>query len=111
MDIIEALKVIIARSPRAAEQAIRTIEAARNRSPVLQTRYSNVLIMAMADPEAKFTQDERELLAAGIEAPEGESRDFMLRVRLTDAERIALQDAAEADNQSMSEYARRKIFG
>ncbi len=109
-DIIDALKLVIARSPRAAEDAIRTIAAARNNSPVLQVRYSNVLIQALADPEASFTPDERAILAAGIEAPESESRDFTLRVRLTDAERASLQAAANAAELSMSEYVRSKLF-
>lgn len=110
MDIIETLKIIIARSPRAAETAVRTILAARNNSPVLQTRYANVLIMAMADPEATFTPEERALLAEGFEAPESTSRDFMLRVRLTDQERAALQQLADRDGIGMSEYVRRKLF-
>ncbi len=109
-NIIEALKVIIAKSPNAAEEAIRTIAAARNNSPILQVRYSNVLIRAMADPSADFTKDEREMLASAIEAPDGGNRGFMLRVRLTDDERIALQDAANQAGQSMSEFVRQKIF-
>jgi len=111
MDIIDALKTIIARSPRAAETAVRTIAAARNNSPVLQTRYANVLIMAMADPEATFTPEERAILASAVEAPESSSRDFILRVRLTDQERAELQQLADQDGIGMSEYVRRKLFG
>lgn len=110
MDIVEALKIIIARSPNAAEEAIRAIAAARNRSPVLQIRYLTVLTRALADPQASFSAEERELLSSAIEAPESESRDFMLRVRLTDSERAELQMAADQSGISMSEYVRKKIF-
>jgi len=110
MDIVEALKLIIARSPNAAEEAIRTIAAARNNSPVLQIRYANVLIRALADPEANFSSDERELLSSVIEAPGSESRGFTLRVRLTEAERAHLEDLANAAGLSISDYVRRKIF-
>ncbi len=112
MEIIDALKLVIARSPRAGEQALRAIAAARNGSPVLGIRYINVLIMALGDPDATFTPDERALIASAIETetPEGESRGFTLRVRLTDAERASLQAAADESGMSMSEFVRRKIF-
>lgn len=110
MDIIEALKVIIAKSPNASEEAIRTIAAARNRSPILQVRYSNVLIRAFADPAAKFTPAERELLSSVIEAPEGQGRDYTLRVRLTNAERAQIETAADAAGMNVSDYVRSKLF-
>jgi hypothetical protein len=110
MDIIDALKLIIAKSPRAAEEAVRTIAAVRNNSPVVQIRYATVLTRALADPEAYFSLEERELLASMIEAPDSSGRDFTFRLRLTDSERAALQAAADETGMSMSEYARRKIF-
>jgi len=109
MEIIEALKIIIARSPNAAEEAVRTIQAARNNSPILQTRYANVLIRALADGQATFTPEERELIASAIEAPTG-TRDVTLRVRLTTSENAQLTEAADQAGQSVSEYVRRKIF-
>lgn len=39
-----------------------------------------------------------------------DSRSFMLRVRLTDTERIQLQETSDDLGMTMSEYARRKIF-
>lgn len=110
MYIIEALKIIIAKSPNAAEEAIRAIAAARNNSPILQIRYSNALTRALADPQANFTPEEREILSSVIESTPSETREFTLRIRLTDSERADLQTAADADNLTMSEYARRKIF-
>jgi hypothetical protein len=110
MDIIEALKIIIAKSPNAAEEAIRTIAAARNNSPILQVRYSNVLIRALADPRAEFTPDERELLAAVIETPGTATRDFTLNLRLTSSERVELEQAAQTAGLSLSEYSRQQLF-
>ena len=110
MDIIDALKIIIAHSPRASEQAIRTIAAVRNNSPVIQIRYANVLIMALADPEADFTQAEREILASAIEPSETTTRNIALHVRLTPGEQAELEQAAETAGQSLSEYVRRRLF-
>lgn len=110
MDIIEALKIIIAKSPRAGEEAIRTIAAARNKSPILQARYSNVLIRAFADPEANFTPEERETLAAGIEAPNTGNRGYTIQVRLNTSEYASISGSAEMAGQSISEYVRQKLF-
>ena len=110
MDIIEACRIIISRSPNAAEEAIRTISAARNNSPVLQTRYLNTLQRALADPQAEFTREERETLSMSIGDVKIEGRDYMLRIRLTDSEHDALESAASAAGITMSDYARDKIF-
>jgi hypothetical protein len=108
-DIITSLKIIIAKSPAAAEEAIRAIAAAKNNSPVLQTRYANCLIRALADPQAEFTQAEREQLAAGI-TTETDTKDFMLRVRMSQAERMQLAQLADAAGVNMSEFVRKKLF-
>jgi hypothetical protein len=39
-----------------------------------------------------------------------ETRDYILRVRLTEHERFALSRTAKETGQTMSEYVRRKIF-
>jgi hypothetical protein len=111
MDMIEALKLIVARSPRASSNALRAILAVRNNSPVASVRYVQVLIEALADPEASFTPEERELIAKGIESPDKSGRGFLLRVRLTEQEQYQLTTAAEDAGMTISEYVRRKIFG
>lgn len=111
MDIIDACKLIIAKSPAACEEAIRTIAAARNKSPIVQVRYSALLIRAMADPQADFTAAERADLASAIEPGEiADTRGMVIHIRLTDQERADLQGAAESAGLSLSEYARRKLF-
>lgn len=111
MDATDALRLIVARSPRAAENALRTMAAARNNSPVLQTRYIICLQMALADPDAEFTAAERQLLADGIPDSDSDTRGYTLRIRLTDGERECLTREATEAGQTMSEYARRRLFG
>jgi hypothetical protein len=65
----------------------------------------------MADPEATFTPQERETLAAAFEAPETTNREFTLRVRLSADEHAELLQLSEKEGIGMSEYARRKLFG
>lgn len=45
-----------------------------------------------------------------IDDDSGDTRDFTLRIRLTDAERTQIQDTAGQNGMNMSEYVRRKIF-
>lgn len=108
--MIEALKLIIARSPAAANEAVRTIAAERINSPVAARRYLHVLQMALNDPQAEFSNAEREMLAEWVESPEAENRSFVLRVRLTEGERAHLTQMADAEQVSVSDYVRRKLF-
>src|SRR4030066_1849042 len=54
---------ILARSPNAANVAMKTIQAIQVGSPILQLRYNRVVEMALEDPEADFSPAERENLA------------------------------------------------
>jgi len=110
--LIDALKIIIARSPDAGADAVRALAAARAGSPTAQTRYQHVLTRALADPEAGWTPDERAALAAGIDSDTGdEMRTVTLRVRLTESERAHLERLAADAGTTMSEYVRDVIFG
>lgn len=108
--MIEALKLIVAKSPNAARQALQAIAAVSNKSPVAQVRYNHCVSIALNDGQAQFTQAERALLASYLDGTDSDNRSFMLRVRLTDTERARLQDAADAAGQSMSEYVRSLLF-
>jgi len=108
---IDALKLIIARSPRAAGDAITAIAAARNNSPVLDVRYLRVMQLALNDPDAEFSAAERAQLAEGVPNPGGsEARSYTLHVRMSDDERARLTALAEADGIGLSEYVRRKVL-
>lgn len=106
---IDALKLIIARSPRAAGDAITAIAAARNNSPVLDVRYLRVMQLALNDPDAEFSAAERAQLAEGVPNPGG-TRSYTLHVRMSDDERARLTALAEADGIGLSEYVRRKVL-
>lgn len=105
-----ALRIIIARSPNATGEAIATLAAIRAKSPVLQLRYNHAAELAFNDPGATFTPEERAEIAANLGSGVDEIRDYTLRIRLTDAERIDLTRMAEAAGMSMSEYVRARVF-
>ncbi len=109
-DIVQALQIIIARSPNASEEALRTISAVQNNSPVAQNRYLFVLQRALADQDANFTPEERQMLAEAIDPGAIEGRDYTLHIRITASERAELERAAERTGMSMSEFARSRIF-
>lgn len=106
----QALKLIIVKSPDAMREAMKTLQAIRAKSPIVQQRYNRVVDMALNDSQAEFTAEERAVLAAPLTGNEDEGRAFMLRVRLTEAERAELQEEANAANKNMSEYVRQKLF-
>jgi hypothetical protein len=110
----DALRLIVAKSPRAAAEAVRTMTALRAGSPILQHRYQRVLEMALADPAAEFTSDERAVLADALtagEAVESGTRDRILRVRLSPAEWADLEATAADSGETLSSYVRRQLFG
>lgn len=106
----EALRIIISKSTNATSEAIQCLAAIRAKSPVLQLRYNHCATLAFNDPEADFSRDERALIAEHLGTGGDESRSYMLRIRLTDAERIELTSLAEAAGLSMSEYVRQRMF-
>jgi hypothetical protein len=82
----------------------------RPTSPIAQARYRVALSVALNDPDAHFSPDERQILADAV-APDEGSRDYMLRVRLTEAEEARLKRMAGEAGMDVSEYVRGKIFG
>jgi hypothetical protein len=109
--MLEALRLIVARSPMAGHDAVQTLRAYHARSPILGTRYALVLEQALADPDAQFTPEERQLLADAIvtgpiEGGDDGARDQTVRFRATAAEVEALRQAAGPAGQTISEYVR-----
>lgn len=113
MTIEDALKIIVARSPHAAGEAMRTLTAIRANSPVVQIRYNNTVERALADPDAKFTDEERAILAEYVQAGESprDQRDTILHVRMRTVELDLLKNAALDAGLSVSDYVRGKLFG
>jgi len=106
----DALRLIIAQSPDAAREAMKTLMAIRAGSPAVQQRYNHVVEIALADPSAMFTAQERALIAEHISASDVETRDNTLSLRLTCEERAQLEAAASAAGLSLSQYARKRMF-
>ena len=107
--IHDALKLIAAKSPGAMLEAAKTM---RSSGRILQMRYNWIVQIALGDPQADFTAEDRALIAAHLEPDtDDDIRDYTLRIRLTPTERADLEQRAEAAGQTVSEYVRRTLFG
>jgi hypothetical protein len=80
------------------------------RSPAVQARYDNTVRVAMGDPAAQFTAEQRALLAEFVGSDGPDTRSIVQPVRLSPAERHELEDAAQAAGMSLSEYIRSRLF-
>jgi hypothetical protein len=106
----QALKIIIAKSPAAAPAAVRVLQLLPKHTQGIYKQYNRTVEMALNDPKAKFTGEDREKLTSLMTTEEDE-RTFTLRVRLLPAEKDDLYDAAAKSGEKVSEYVRKKLFG
>lgn len=112
--IINALKIILAKSPTPAvgERALQAIAAAKNNSPVIETRYTQVLQMALAN-HAEFSPDEMAILTDAISSSGDEAgvkkerRTGVVQFRVTTSERAMLNEAAAG--RDLSDYIRERL--
>ena len=102
--MIDALKVIIAKSPQAAQLAVQAIKALNNESPAMVTRYLNVVDVALGDSAATFTAKEQELIASYIEGEKPSKKSRVIHIRVTDSEYLDLELAA--DGKAIASYTR-----
>lgn len=105
----EALRIIVAKSPLAASQAMQTLQALRVKSPVLQDRYNRTVQSAMSDPGANFTVDERALIAEYIGGEPSTVRLYDVRIRVTADEKAAVQEMATSEGKTVSDLIRERI--
>ena len=105
MELIDALRLIISRSPAAMDLAIAALRAPET---TRQTRYNMTAMVALRDPTAEFTADERDGLASLIDAPD--TRVKQLNIRLTEEEYETLATLARGVGQSISEYVRVRVL-
>ena len=105
-NVYDAIKLIATRSPAAMREAIKSLRAPET---TIQMRYNWLVDIAMSDPQAEFSQEEQAALVE-LMVPEGETRDYTLRIRLTDAERARLHNLADEQGQNLSEYVRNQLF-
>lgn len=106
----QALKLIITKSPNAMSEAITCLRAIAAKSPVVQQRYQHCLTLALNDPAAKWTAQERAILAEPLTANVTDTKSVTVAIRLTPEERHILQQAADQSDQTLSDYIRSKLF-
>jgi len=104
----DALVEIAARAPSVAHEALKTLGASGR---TVGMRYQWLLTQALRDPEAQWTTEERRALVALLEPPGERGRTDMISLRLTEAERAAIEAQAEDAGMTVSEYVRRKALG
>lgn len=106
MDMDEALRLIIAKSPNNFQGAIRALRTAQRRPNARPVQY--VLEQALVDPLANFTSAERSNIAALLSG-EDDTRADVLRLRVTADEKSDVQHAADEAGLTVSEYIRSKL--
>lgn len=103
MTMQEALHEIIVRAPSIAHEAAKALRAP---DETRQIRYNAVVIHALRDPEAQWTQAEREQLMEYYVDPD-ESMSERIYLRVTPTEKAQIEAAASAEGLSTSAYLRR----
>lgn len=111
--------MILARVPGLADMAATVRTAARKRSPILLTRFRQMVDYALIDvktsPEGDFTDSEKRQIGEAMIALSSARSDIsykseVVRLRVTVAEKTELKRAADDDLKTLSEYIRDKIF-
>lgn len=107
---LEALRVIIAGSPAAFREASRTILALQANSPIIQQRLNFAGSMALNDPQAEFSADERRLIAEVMGLTEEDNEITTISFKLTKAERAEVERLAQTEGfKDLTSYIRRQI--
>jgi hypothetical protein len=105
---IKVLQLIISKSKSATNVAAQMLYAP---DWMNLYRYGQAILVALTDTRAKFTPEERALLASEMPAEgKDEKRTVVWQLRLTEFEKLDLQRRADTEGLSMSEYVRRKLF-
>jgi hypothetical protein len=108
--MIDALRIIAAKSEMAGGEAMQAIRAVQVKSPVAQTRYNRVVELAFHDHGAQFTQEERQLIASYVgDGEQPEIKAYDVRVRVTADEKAEIQEMAQAEGMNVSDFIRSKI--
>jgi len=105
--MIDALKVIALKS-RIGGEAARLL--ANTRSPMAQTRYNHLAANALSDAQAGFTDAERGLIVAAMEADSVEElKSYDVRVKVTATEKERVQRMANEAGQTVTDFIRQRI--
>lgn len=109
-EIIEILRLIAGKSSDARREAVKTVAAINNNSPIVQKRLNIVATIALDDSMAGFDQDEINLITQLLNTEDRGRRTYTLPIRLTESEGQELERLAKEAGMTMSEYIRSKIF-
>lgn len=100
------LVIIAGGSQDAARIATDALRAQQNGSPMAAARAARAARLALSDPQATFTADERRQIAGLLE----NDRDAApIRFRVSADERARLEQMAEDAELSISDFIRQKI--
>lgn len=108
--MIDALRIIAAKSPYAGEQAMQCIRAIQAKSPIVQQRYNRVVELAFGDQQADFTPEERRLIADYVKADDAESKSEVIRFRCTPTEKEQIKTMADNANKDVSDFLRSLVW-
>lgn len=108
MNLDEALRLVIAKSPLTINEAPKALRALLNNTPTAHTRAERVIEYALRDPQATFTTDERSLLA-GMLTSVDQQRNLDIRVRVNADEKTEVQQMATEAGMTVSDFIRSKI--
>ena len=107
MKATEALRLIVARAPSISHEAAKTLQV----KSVSQQRVSLVVMNALRDPEAAWTQEERAELVEFINPEPDENYSVSFLLRLTPTQHaIAKEGAAVETGGNVAEWMRRRLF-
>lgn len=108
MEIRDALKLIVLHAPSVQREALKALSA----PPAAQAlRYRAILPLALRDPEAHWTDEERDALLDVISPPpQGEERTEQLNIRLSPSELAIVRMMAEAEGMTVSAWVRKRII-
>lgn len=111
METIDILRLIAAKAPSATHEALGAIRGQQVGSPLAARRAERAASMALEDPQAEWTAEERLLLASllGADGPDEEPRRLDLRIRVNEREKAIVQRLAEDAGMTVSDFIRSKI--
>jgi len=109
--IIKAMQIIIARGgSSAANNAIKTIQAANANSPILQQRVNLTVSDALNNPQNDLRDDDVVILASIVGAAADDGGTISKSIRFTEAEIAKIEMAIDGTGENFSQYVRRKAL-
>lgn len=113
MDLLDAMRLIAAKSPNATHAALLAFRALQNNSPLGESRAQRAIEVALRDRESTFTTEDRSSLALLFMGQdpnqEEEPRTLDLRIRVNADEKQHVKDLADEAGLSVSNFIRQRV--